>query len=153
MPEPIHKSWVFFADLLNVDQICGEIADCLRAVQQEPHLFPVQMLAREALNNAVIHGSENNPLLLVRCDLRIEDGLLNLSVEDGGQGFDWLSVLKREAPSTHQVNGRGLRVYELYADLVNFNDQGNAVHLVRYLNTESQDAGSPIDLTEEERKS
>jgi serine/threonine-protein kinase RsbW len=149
----MHKSWIFFADLLKVDQICEEIADCLRAIQQEPHVFPVQMLAREALNNAVIHGSQNNPTLLVRCDLRIEDGLLSLSVEDDGQGFDWLAVLQRKAPPSHQVNGRGLRVYDLYADLVNFNDQGNAVLLVRYLYTESQDAGSPIDLTEEERKS
>ena len=57
MEEAIQKSWVFFADLLNVDQICEEIADCVRAANQEAHLFAVQMLAREALNNAVIHGS------------------------------------------------------------------------------------------------
>jgi serine/threonine-protein kinase RsbW len=150
--ESIHKSWVFFADLLNVDQICEEIADCLRAAKQEAHLFPVQMLTREALNNAVIHGSDNDPTLLVRCDLRIEDGLLNLSVEDDGPGFDWLSVLQREVPSSHQVHGRGLRVYELYADLVNFNDQGNAVHLVRDLNRKSTDANDPVDPADEERK-
>ena len=153
MAESIHKSWVFFADLLNVDQICEEIADCLRSAGQETHLFPVQMLAREALNNAVIHGSGNNPSLLVRCDLHIEDGLLNLSVEDDGPGFDWLTVLQRTIPSSEQVSGRGLRVYALYADLVNFNDQGNAVHLVRDLNRKAMDASSPLDPAEGERES
>ena len=153
MEEAIQKSWVFFADLLNVDQICEEIADCVRAANQEAHLFAVQMLAREALNNAVIHGSENNPSFLVRCTLRIEDGLLNLSVEDDGPGFDWLAALQRDAPTSQQVHGRGLRVYELYADLVNFNDQGNAVHLVRDLNRKSTDTGDPLDPAEGERNS
>ena len=97
------------------------------------HLFPLELLAREALNNAIIHGCQTNPAMYVYAELQRDENNLQLTIRDEGAGFDWQAALQDTVFDENRENGRGLKLYRLYADRVEFNDRGNQVVLVRSL--------------------
>lgn len=127
------KTWLIAADLSNVDIICSEIAIWLTEQNLSDHLFPIELLTREALNNAIIHGSQLNPPGKVHIKLQRDENTLYLKIRDEGPGFDWQTSLQNEMVDDDKENGRGLKLYQLYADQVKFNDLGNEVILVRHL--------------------
>ncbi len=94
--------------------------------------FACELLLREALNNAVFHGSHNEGAT-VDCTIRAKRGRILILVQDEGSGFDWRPVLHRETHPS-EPGGRGLEIYRKYANLVRFNEKGNAVALLRHLN-------------------
>jgi hypothetical protein len=68
------------------------------------HLFPLSLLAREALNNAMIHGNRRAPDKTVRFQLVAREHGFDMEVEDEGQGFEWKS---RVQASSHVDDERG----------------------------------------------
>jgi serine/threonine-protein kinase RsbW len=89
--------------------------------------FAVRILLREALLNAVTHGSDACPAREVRLELARDDDALVLTVVDDGPGFDW-----RQHSGEHDTlgdGGRGLALMLLFAAQVTFNERGNAVTL------------------------
>jgi serine/threonine-protein kinase RsbW len=92
--------------------------------------FTAELLLREAMSNAVIHGSGGNPSAKIRCRIRRRGEKLVMVVQDTGPGFNWRSIRGREA-AVNAVSGRGLTIYRKYADRFRFNDQGNCVTLIK----------------------
>jgi serine/threonine-protein kinase RsbW len=110
------------------------LADFLREspVLDRANRFAVELLMREVLTNAVVHGCRTDPDKQIRCCLRIKSGRLLIAVEDDGEGFDW------RAARAHPVDfadcaGRGTGLLRIYANRVRYNAVGNAVTLVRHL--------------------
>lgn len=134
MDNSLQKTWMFRADLGEVDRISAEVSSCLQELELQKHNFAVQLLLREALNNAVLHGSAQDPAKQVRLDLHISADALCLAVEDEGPGFDWRSILANPLAGQTQECGRGLQIYRFYADRVEFNSSGSRVVLTRLLN-------------------
>ncbi len=97
---------------------------------EAPHEFETELLLREALANAVKHGSQHLPARKVQCVLRLRDRRLIIAVRDEGTGFNWRAAVRREIGSLSPT-GRGTRIYREYATRVRFNDRGNAVTLVK----------------------
>ena len=128
----MNLEWVFPAALLEIDAVCAaiqaQVADCCEADR-----FALQLLARESLNNAVLHGSGLDPALRVRCQLWREGAAVCLRVSDEGPGFDWRAVQARAEVAQDKEEGRGLVLYRLYASQVIFNDSGSSVTLIRPL--------------------
>lgn len=127
------KHWHIAATLEQVDQICLEITDWLSAAALDEYLFSLQLLIREALNNAVIHGCAQTSAGEVDCAIELAGNLFCLQVSDSGPGFDWQATLRQEPDAGNLESGRGLRIYQLYADTVEFNSTGNQVRLTRRL--------------------
>jgi anti-sigma regulatory factor (Ser/Thr protein kinase) len=120
------------ASSMAIDELCDHARSWLRENGFEKDLFAMAMLLRESLNNAVIHGSRNDPALCVNCELKRGRRWLSIAVEDDGAGFNWARLLKHRA-NKDDTNGRGLEIYQLYADEIVFNRQGNRVLLRRRL--------------------
>ena len=74
--------------LENVDRCVERIRLFLEDRNGEEHLFPLSLLAREALNNAMIHGNGMDPGKRVRFRLLEREGGFDLEIEDDGPGFD-----------------------------------------------------------------
>ena len=92
--------------------------------------FSAELLLREALLNAVIHGSRGDETSAVQCEVRARNGNLLIVVSDGGEGFDWRTRMTRV--STGQgCTGRGLEIYRIYANRVRFNTKGSRVALLK----------------------
>ena len=100
------------------------------AALPKEHCFTAELLAREALNNAVVHGCHADPDKRVRCALRLKLGRLLIVVHDEGEGFDWRALWGSRAEAS-APSGRGIELMRTYATRVRFNDRGNTVTIVK----------------------
>lgn len=118
------------ATLRAIDGTCAQVRRLLSEMHLGGHGFAVQVLLREALNNAVLHGCHEDAHRSVDCEVRVTRGWIVLRVADDGPGFDvGASAPPPDDPGA--VSGRGLRLLSLYADRVRWNRAGNHVVLGR----------------------
>jgi anti-sigma regulatory factor (Ser/Thr protein kinase) len=113
-----------------IEPFLMEFRALCRILQKASDRFTAELLLREALTNAVVHGSKSNPEKQVRCAVQLSDRRLRIVVEDDGEGFDWRSArmsLDRNLGSS----GRGLELLRLYATQVRFNAKGNAAMVIK----------------------
>ena len=118
------------ATLDSVESIFAEFRRRLRYTLPSKARFAAELLLREALTNAVIHGSGANPAMSVHCAIRMRDRKLIIAVADGGPGFDWHSQSGQTADSA-SCSGRGLEIFRKFATRVRFSARGNLVTLVK----------------------
>ncbi|MGA3132510.1 MAG: ATP-binding protein [Terracidiphilus sp.] len=114
--------------MAEAELLCLKIRDRLQANDLSRHSFAVELLARECLSNAIIHGNENDDdkFIVLRLDLGRE--WIRLQVRDEGPGFRRRRIRENKLNSS-VPSGRGLYLYELYAQRVQFNRLGNQVTL------------------------
>jgi anti-sigma regulatory factor (Ser/Thr protein kinase) len=101
-----------------------------QAMMERVNCFEAELLVREALTNAVLHGCRADPRKQVRCWLRLRGKRLLIAVADGGEGFDWRTARAKFANAL-DCSGRGLEILYRYASHVRFNDKGNLVTIIR----------------------
>ena len=108
--------------------------DCIRVHKE---CFQAELLLREALTNAVVHGCRGDRSKSILCTVRVKGARLIIAVEDGGAGFDWRAALSRQAdPSA--CSGRGMEIFRKYATRVRFSEKGNRVTLIKDFKGEAQ---------------
>jgi anti-sigma regulatory factor (Ser/Thr protein kinase) len=103
--------------------------------EEEEDQFQVEIAAREALANAVIHGNGEDArkrvYIVCRCTV---EGELALSVADEGSGFDVCAIADPTAPENLLLtDGRGIRLRRALMDDVRFEKGGTVVHLIKRL--------------------
>ncbi len=101
-----------------------------RANLHENLAFPGELLLREALTNAAVHGSRGEPAMCIRCIVRLKPGRLLIAVCDDGVGFRWREVWGHTA-AAWVPRGRGIEIFRHYASGVRFSARGNGVTLIR----------------------
>jgi serine/threonine-protein kinase RsbW len=99
--------------------------------------FTAELLLREALTNAVVHGSNCNPEKQVRCAVQLSDRRLRIAVEDDGEGFDWRRA-QTDLDRNLGSSGRGLQLLRHYATQVRFNAKGNAAIVIKRFEGDKQ---------------
>lgn len=119
--------------LAAIEPVCEQIRGLLGRRHLEEVEFAVEILARECLNNAILHGNQGVANARVNFGLRIGKKLICLRVTDQGPGFDWRRVVRHGLPADTAVEGRGLMVASIYARRIAFNQRGNQVTL--WINT------------------
>ena len=92
--------------------------------------FAAELLLREALTNAVRHGSRGAPASQVRCAVRLSRRQLTIAVEDDGEGFDWRRAGRDDAEDLLS-SGRGLEILRKYATRIRFNQKGNSATILK----------------------
>lgn len=122
----------FPASLDEVESFIADMRGHLKSLGLEAGSFGLELMAREALGNAVHHGSKDDPSKSVSARLSVRSDRVELCVSDSGTGFDW-----RNAPSClpnpASETGRGLCILKSYADSVEFSDLGNTVCVTKAL--------------------
>jgi anti-sigma regulatory factor (Ser/Thr protein kinase) len=138
-------AWKYPAALQNIDTVCSKAAALLEQCSlQKKDRFAIELLLREALNNAVIHGCHQNPHLFFSGSLIISDHQAVIEVSDEGLGFEWRSESRSLHPDGDET-GRGLQIYANYASSIKFNDAGNCVTLTLSLNAQQTSQGEYDD--------
>lgn len=127
---------ILAADLNAITQVVEEI---MRAVGEmgcaNGHEFEIETALREALANAIKHGSGNDRSKAVRCSVACDParGML-IVVRDSGPGFDPDSlpspVLGHNVYATH---GRGIYLINQLMDEVRFERGGTEIHMRKRL--------------------
>lgn len=121
----------------SAEQFVVDFRERCQALLDAKSLFGAQLLLREALANAVRHGSHADPSKQVHCCLRIKSGRLLIAVKDYGCGFDWRRALDNQAGSP-DCSGRGIEILRKHSSRVRYNDRGNAVVIVKRFSEEKQ---------------
>ena len=100
--------------------------ECLKKLSDR---FDAELLFREVLTNAVLHGCHGDPCRQVLCAVRLSDRRVSIAVQDDGDGFDW----RRPATGTGdlRLSGRGLEILRRYASRIRFNRKGNAATVIK----------------------
>lgn len=127
-----------------VDQLMQFLRPLIHKFRNEDESeFDIEIAAREAISNAVVHGNQENPEKRVHVNCRCTiDGEVLITVRDEGPGFD-----SRTLPDpTDRANlllthGRGLRLMQALMDEVGSEDNGRIVGMRKRLRRIS-DAGA-----------
>lgn len=131
-PVPPDCEWrtVLPATLDAVEEFFVEFRRRSAVVKDPSHCFAAELLIREALTNAVVHGCRCDPGKRVHCWLRFRDRTMLIAVQDEGCGFDWRSA-RNSAAEISSSSGRGMEILRIYADRVRFNDRGTRVTIIK----------------------
>lgn len=127
----------FPASAENIEIFIAEIHGFLAEKNLAGLTFDMELLAREALVNAVQHGSNSDAAKTVQAALRADGGCLMLTVSDQGDGWDWRNMAATE-PLPSAETGRGLFIIRKYADGFFYNEKGNMLTITKRVPTEVQ---------------
>jgi serine/threonine-protein kinase RsbW len=95
-------------------------------------IFAVHLALEEAFLNAIRHGNKMDPDKKIRVDYSVSLDKVEISMTDEGDGFDPSVVPDpRYGENLYKIEGRGLLLMRSYMDVVEFNERGNCVHMVK----------------------
>jgi len=111
---------------VEAESLCLKIREVLQENDLSPFCFPVELLAREGLANAAAHGNRNDPAKSIALHLSVGREWIHLQIADEGPGFAWRKMVQRKI-DPRWASGRGLQLYAIYADRIQFNRRGNRI--------------------------
>ena len=99
----------------------------------EDDIFAVHLALDEAFLNAIKHGNKMDPNKKVKIDFVVSLDKVEIFLTDQGKGFQPEAVPDpRLGENLYKTSGRGLLLINSYMDLVEYNELGNCLHMVRY---------------------
>ncbi len=94
----------------------------------------IMISVTECISNAIIHGNLNNENKMVHLELRMQPNLLECSIEDEGNGFDYTNLPDPTDPENiEKLGGRGIFLMRNLSDEVKFEENGKKTILSFYL--------------------
>ncbi|MFA6142927.1 MAG: ATP-binding protein [Candidatus Omnitrophota bacterium] len=126
-----------------VIEVPGEIK-CIKDVSSEvlnmlspydidnDRLFDIRLCTEEALRNAIEHGNDCNKKLPVKISCWVDDGKVNIEVEDKGSGYNpGLIPDPTDNGNLMKNSGRGVYLIKRLMDEVKFNKAGNVITMMK----------------------
>ena len=99
----------FPSSLERVDQEVLSLLQYLDGNIGDYNRFAVDLVLREVLNNAVIHGNQYDQTLKVRFSFSVNETCFQVEVGDEGPGFNWRPLLDIEL-NPEDERGRGFPI-------------------------------------------
>jgi serine/threonine-protein kinase RsbW len=112
-----------------VDDVCREVRLRCRERGLDGLGFGLELVLRECLTNAILHGHGGDPAKRVRLSLLTRPRCIRVQVTDEGPGFDWRAAQQKPLSGGTATSGRGLAIAAAYAHRVRFNPCGNQITL------------------------
>jgi serine/threonine-protein kinase RsbW len=107
-------------------------------IVDDDDMFWIRLCLDEAIANAILHGHDepmDRPVRPVTVKYHIGPGRMVFTVQDSGEGFDHRCVPDPTAEENLlSVSGRGIFLMRKIMDEVVYNERGNQVTMVKYLN-------------------
>lgn len=107
-----------------IDAVCEEFE------MNEDNYGNILIAVTEAVNNAIVHGNNNDTSKKVFVEVdKVEEGVV-FSIEDQGGGFDFNNLPDPTAPENiEKTHGRGIFLMKNLADEVEFDLKGSKVSI------------------------
>lgn len=109
-----------------ITPVCRDVEELLKKHGFQKDTFIADILIREMFSNAVRHGNKFNPDKKVICSFTITKTIIDIEMIDEGDGFNWRNIPVSEQNCLSE-SGRGITIYHMYSDKVEFNEKGNRV--------------------------
>jgi serine/threonine-protein kinase RsbW len=131
----------------NADALDGPRQWLLSQLQQfdygDDDVFAIHLAFQEAFYNAIRHGSKMDSQKQVKIECLVASDRVEISMTDSGSGFDPNTVPDcRVGENLYKTEGRGLLLMRSYMDVVEYNEVGNSVHMVRRRHTANSPASN-----------
>ena len=111
-----------------VERLIDEV--CEQARVNEDYYGNILIAITEAVNNAIVHGNQNNPSKKIKINVQAEPKNLVFKISDEGIGFDFENLPDPTDPKNlDKPNGRGVFLMRHLADEVAFFEKGKTVEL------------------------
>ena len=125
-------------------QAISPLVDRLMRLIEGSHCVPgaepdVELALREALDNAVVHGNQEDPETKIHIRCRCGPGNeISIVVTDQGKGFDFGKIVGNGITlDPESEHGRGIQLMKAYMDDVHFERGGSEVHMRKRARTTS----------------
>lgn len=123
---------VFAASIDSIARVVEQVMGTVREMNCAPGKeFEIEIALREALVNAVVHGSRRDPTKEVHCCVACDErrGIL-LVVRDSGKGFDPKTLPHPlKGKNLYSSHGRGIYLINQLMDEVTFKRGGTEIHM------------------------
>jgi serine/threonine-protein kinase RsbW len=138
----MHKTIVIQSSGDLARKLCREIVGQINPNDfSQKEIFDIHLAIEEAMINAVEHGNRLDPLKTVTVEYSITSDAFEISITDEGCGFKPDAVPDpRQDENLHNVTGRGILLMRECVDSVEYNEQGNCVHLVKHRENTNKEA-------------
>ncbi|MBD5560737.1 MAG: ATP-binding protein [Clostridia bacterium] len=90
----------------------------------------LRLVSMELLNNIADHSSAD----VVELSCKLQDGVVSITIDDNGPGFDYHEVMERSMVDPFDERGRGMLIVQAIADELRYNPAGNSVRVVLRIN-------------------
>ena len=95
----------------------------------------IMVAVTESVNNAIVHGNNNDKSKNVLITLLLEEQLIRFRIQDEGKGFNFRNLPDPTAPENiSKPGGRGIFLMKHLSDEVHFTEDGRIVELIFYIN-------------------
>lgn len=105
----------------------------LRTIDAEQPLsddsrYALRLVSMELLNNIFAYSDAD----VVELSCGLENGVVSITIDDNGPGFDYDEVMQRTAADgdVYRERGRGIFIVRTIADEFRYNTAGNSVEVV-----------------------
>ena len=117
-----------------LEQLCQELLEEATGCGfDQEDIFSIHLALEEAFLNAVKHGNKMDPQKKVTVEWLVDGEKVDIRLADEGEGFQPEDVPDpRCEENLYRPEGRGLLLINAYMHLVEYNEQGNGLHMVRY---------------------
>ena len=115
-------------NLTQVESLIDQVCEDLRV--SEDSYGNILIAVTEAVNNAIVHGNQNQPTKKVKVDVvKIDTGVIFM-VMDEGKGFDFNNLPDPTSPENiERPDGRGIFLMKNLSDEVVFDLNGSKVNI------------------------
>lgn len=131
---PISRSVAVESKASAIVAVCRRILSEIEAYGfDKEDTFAVHLAIEEAFINAIKHGNKMDVNKEVKIDYSVSPDKVEIFMADLGDGFDPDSIPDpRRGENLYKTEGRGLLLMRSYMDVIEFNERGNSVRMVRY---------------------
>ena len=131
---PVHKSVVIESNAVAVERLCRQLlGEAAGNNFDGDDIFAIHLALEEAFLNAVQHGNKADATKQISIECLITPAKFDISITDQGTGFDPDVVPDpRSEENLCKLWGRGLLLMRSYMDVVEYNETGNCVHMIKY---------------------
>ena len=132
--DDVHISRVVESSASAVEALCRELLEDTGGFDfSEDDVFAIHLALEEALGNAVRHGNKEQSQKRVTIECLVTSEKFDIQISDEGPGFDpGLLPDCRSKENLYKCCGRGVLLMRSYMDLVEYNEAGNCVHMIKY---------------------
>jgi len=121
------------SNISEVEKLIDIVCEDLKL--DEDNYGNILIAVTEAVNNAIIHGNQNNPIKLVEITVDKITNEVIFSITDQGGGFDFTNLPDPTAPENlEKPDGRGIFLMKNLSDKVEFFDEGKKVCITFVVN-------------------
>lgn len=123
---------VISSELINIDKVRIFLKDVYEEFPLNMRSFNQVFLGiSEAVNNAVLHGNNQDPQKNVIIKLNLNGNEMHVEIEDEGDGFCESILFDPTLPASIKCeNGRGIFIMQHLADQVYFKENGRKVYII-----------------------